>query len=64
MAVPGRGGGATIDRDTPVGLLAFDLAEIAALIASLAAVGPTASESAASAMRKLTTALGTEQREK
>lgn len=58
--VPGRGGGAAIELSTPVGLLAFDVPEIAALVASLAAVGPTVSESATSAMRKLTTALGTE----
>lgn len=59
-AIPGRGGGATIEPSTPAGVIAFDLPEIAALIVSLAAVGPTASESAASAMRKLTAALGTE----
>ena len=55
--VTGRGGGATIERSLPIGPIEFDLPEIAALMASLAALGPTASDSAASAMRKLTTAL-------
>lgn len=55
--VPGRGGGATIERSTPPGPVELTLPEIAALMASLAALGPSASESAASAMDKLTTAL-------
>jgi hypothetical protein len=37
--------------------IAFDLPELAALISSLAVLGPTVSESAASAMRKLVAAL-------
>ena len=48
--VPGRGGGVSIERATPSGRVELDLPEIAAL-------GPSASESAASAMRKLTAAL-------
>ncbi|MGK5683109.1 helix-turn-helix transcriptional regulator [Actinoplanes sp. URMC 104] len=55
--VPGRGGGATIDRTLSIAPIAFDLPEVAALMASLAALGPTASPSAASAMRKLAAAL-------
>jgi len=55
--VPGRGGGVSIERATPSGRVELDLPEIAALMASLAALGPSASESAASAMRKLTAAL-------
>lgn len=54
---PGRGGGAVIVRRADIPPISFDLREIAALISSLTALGPTASESAASAMRKLTTAL-------
>lgn len=53
----GRGGGAIIDRSAPLEPLALDLPEIAALMASLAALGPTASPSATTAMRKLTMAL-------
>ncbi len=37
--------------------LAFDLPEVAALMSSLAVLGPTASQSAGSAMRKLAEAL-------
>ena len=55
-AVPGRGGVA-IENVAPVGPIDLDLPEIAALMASLAAVGPTVSASAASAMNKLATAL-------
>lgn len=54
---PGRGGGASIERTGPPGPVELDLPEIAALMASLAALGPTASDSAASAMRKLIAAL-------
>ncbi len=54
---PGRGGGASIERTGPPRPIELDLPEIAALMASLAALGPTASDSAASAMRKLTAAL-------
>lgn len=53
----GRGGGAGIDRSAPIGPITLDLPETAALIASLAALGPTASQSAASVMAKLTAAL-------
>lgn len=56
-AVPGRGGGVAIENVAPVGPIDLDLSEIAALMASLAAVGPTVSDSAASAMNKLATAL-------
>jgi predicted DNA-binding transcriptional regulator YafY len=52
----GRGGGAFIGRRDRIAPIAFDLPEIAALMSSLAALGPTASESATSAMHKLTTA--------
>ena len=55
--VPGRGGGAIIEPLAPPGPIQLDLPEIAALIASLAALGPTATASSASAMHKLTTAL-------
>ena len=57
IAVPGRGGGVAIENDAPVGPIELDLPEIAALMASLAAVGPAVSASAASAMNKLATAL-------
>ena len=56
---PGRGGGATIEHAGPPGPVELDLPEIAALMASLTALGPTASDSASSAMRKLTAALVT-----
>lgn len=54
---PGRAGGAILEFSTAPASLRFDIAEIAALISSLAAVGPTASEPAQSAMTKLVTAL-------
>lgn len=54
---PGRGGGARIATPQSVAPIALDVPEIAALMASLAALGPTATESAASAMRKLVSAL-------
>lgn len=57
MVTAGRGGGAAIHRHDPVAPIALGLPEIAALMVSLAALGPTASESAASAMHKLVTAL-------
>jgi len=41
-------------------ILELDLPEAAALMASLAALGPSVSDSAASAMRKLTEALHTD----
>ena len=55
--IPGRGGGATIEHAGPPGPVELDLPEIAALMASLTALGPTASDSASSVMRKLTAAL-------
>lgn len=54
---PGRAGGAIINRTSSTEPVDLDLPEIAAVMASLAALGPTASESAASAMHKLATAL-------
>lgn len=53
----GRGGGALLRAASAPMRLTFDLAEIAALVASLAALGPTVSESSRSAMAKLTSAL-------
>ncbi len=53
----GRGGGVRLlptSRRIPV---EFDLPEAAALMSSLAVLGPTVSESAASAMRKLAAAV-------
>ncbi|WP_228760085.1 YafY family protein [Pseudactinotalea sp. HY158] len=55
--VPGRGGGAIIENVAPAGPINLDVPEIAVLMASLAAVGPTVSESATSAMNKLATAV-------
>ncbi|GAA4379230.1 helix-turn-helix transcriptional regulator [Agromyces bauzanensis] len=60
--VPRRGGGATIEDIAPTGLIELNLPEIAVLMASLAAVGPTVSESATSAMNKLATALASSAR--
>jgi predicted DNA-binding transcriptional regulator YafY len=53
----GRGGGVRLTPTDPLPAIAFDLPELAALISSLAVLGPTVSESAASAMRKLVAAL-------
>ena len=50
---PGRGGGVRIVPAVGVSPIAFDLPELAALISSLTVLGPTVSESAGSAMRKL-----------
>lgn len=58
--VAGRGGGAIIHRIGPIAPISFDLPEIGALMSSLVSLGPTASESAAAAMRKLTNALTVE----
>ncbi len=55
--VPGRSGGAALAHRATLEPLELDLPEIAALLASLTALGPTASESASSAMDKLVTAL-------
>jgi predicted DNA-binding transcriptional regulator YafY len=53
----GRGGGISLSPARATVTLALDLPEAAALISSLAVLGPTVSPSAASAMRKLATAL-------
>lgn len=53
----GRGGGVSLLPTGAVTPIAFDLPEVAALMSSLAVLGPTVSESAASAMRKLADAL-------
>ena len=56
-AQQGRGGGVRLlSMDAPMPI-AFDLPEVAALMSSLALLGPSASESAGSAMRKLAGAL-------
>ncbi len=52
-AQPGRGGGVSLPRARPAFTVVFDLPEAAALMSSLAVLGPTVSASAASAMRKL-----------
>lgn len=54
---PGRGGGVRLSRARLRASVELDLPEIAALLSSLAALGPTASESAGSAARKLAAAL-------
>lgn len=53
----GRGGGVSLPRPRSAITVAFDLPEAAALMSSLAVLGPTVSDSAASAMRKLARAL-------
>jgi predicted DNA-binding transcriptional regulator YafY len=53
----GRGGGVSLPPVHGAITIVFDLPEAAALMSSLAALGPTVSDSAASAMRKLTKAL-------
>jgi predicted DNA-binding transcriptional regulator YafY len=53
----GRGGGVRLLRTGPVAPIEFDLPELAALMSSLAVLGPTVSESASSAMRKLANAV-------
>jgi predicted DNA-binding transcriptional regulator YafY len=53
----GRGGGVRIAPAVAVRPIVFDLPELAALISSLTVLGPTVSESAGSAMRKLIAAL-------
>lgn len=53
----GRGGGVSVlPRSAPTPI-SFDLPEVAALLSSLTAVGPSVSASAASAMRKLASSL-------
>jgi predicted DNA-binding transcriptional regulator YafY len=53
----GRGGGVSLPPAYGAITIVFDPPEAAALISSLAVLGPTVSDSAASAMRKLTKAL-------
>jgi predicted DNA-binding transcriptional regulator YafY len=53
----GRGGGVSLDARHSPASITFDVPEIAALISSLAVLGPTVSQSAGSAMRKLAQAL-------
>jgi predicted DNA-binding transcriptional regulator YafY len=53
----GRGGGVSLLPLGAVLPVAFDLPEVAALMSSLAVLGPSVSQSAASAMRKLIAAL-------
>jgi predicted DNA-binding transcriptional regulator YafY len=53
----GRGGGVRLRPATKVRPIVFDLPEVAALMSSLTVLGPTVSDSAASAMRKLAEAL-------
>jgi len=53
----GRGGGVSLLPTNATISIALDLAEAAALMSSLAVLGPTVSPSAASAMRKLAQAL-------
>jgi predicted DNA-binding transcriptional regulator YafY len=54
---PGRGGGVSLPPTRALAPIAFDLPEVAALMSSLAVLGPSVSESAASAMRKLAESL-------
>lgn len=53
----GRGGGVSLRPSATVIAIEFDLPEAAALMSSLAVLGPTVSQSAASAMRKLVEAM-------
>jgi predicted DNA-binding transcriptional regulator YafY len=53
----GRGGGVSLVQSKATLTIEFDLPEAAALMASLAVLGPTATDSAASAMQKLAHAL-------
>ncbi|MDN5763537.1 MAG: hypothetical protein L0H41_14640 [Microlunatus sp.] len=54
---PGLAGGDSMLVHAQPGPITFDLAEAAAVMSSLTALGPSATGSAGSAMRKLTTAL-------
>jgi predicted DNA-binding transcriptional regulator YafY len=54
---PGRGGGVSLRPLRALAPIELDLPEVAALISSLAVLGPSVSESAASAMRKLAESL-------
>lgn len=53
----GRRGGVSLPYSGATRPIVFDVPEVAALMSSLAVLGPSASESAGSAMRKLTEAL-------
>jgi predicted DNA-binding transcriptional regulator YafY len=53
----GRGGGVSLPIGARVRPISFDVAEVAALMSSLAVLGPSVSPSATSAMRKLAEAL-------
>lgn len=53
----GSAGGVALTRHAHLDPIHFDLPEIAALMSSLAALGPTATDSAGSAMRKLAATL-------
>jgi len=53
----GRGGGVSISYGGALAPIAFDLPEAAALMSSLAVLGPSVSQSATSAMQKLAAAL-------
>ncbi|MDD7919899.1 helix-turn-helix transcriptional regulator [Actinomycetospora callitridis] len=57
VAHPGRSGGVSLPRVAAPAPIRFDLPEAAALISSLAVLGPIVSPSAASAMRKLADAV-------
>lgn len=54
---PGRTGGVSLPVHTQPGPITFDLAEAAAVMSSLTVLGPSATGSAGSAMRKVTAAL-------
>jgi len=54
---PGRGGGVSLRTTRTPAPIEFDLPEVAALMSSLAVLGPSVSQSAESAMRKLATSL-------
>lgn len=56
-AHPGRGGGVSLAHVEAPAPVRFDLPEAAALLSSLAVLGPTVTPSAASAMRKLVEAI-------
>lgn len=56
-AHPGRGGGVSLVPAGALSAIVFDLPEAVALMSSLTVLGPSVSESAASAMRKLAASL-------
>lgn len=56
-AHPGRGGGVSLASNRAQLTIVLDLPEVAALMASLSVLGPTVTDSAGSAMRKLAAAL-------